>query len=93
VTSSPLPHWRQFKAADANSWIAFSLDPNPDGMIEALPNATGPARYAPIGGADDLKMRMNQTYAQEVAEGPPRRAVCLTTNPRSLTKRPTKAGR
>lgn len=47
--------------------IAFFLDPNPESVIEALPNAVGASKYPPITSADYLKMRLNQTYAEDVA--------------------------
>ncbi len=45
--------------------IAFFLDPNPEAIIECLPNCSGPenpARYAPIRGDDYLESRLNPTY-------------------------------
>ncbi|GFE65179.1 isopenicillin N synthase family dioxygenase [Litoreibacter roseus] len=41
--------------------IAFFLDPNPDTLVETLPG-TGTPRYAPITGADYLRMRLDATY-------------------------------
>jgi isopenicillin N synthase-like dioxygenase len=48
--------------------IAFFLDPNPDAMVECLPNCVGPgcpAKYGPITGADFLRSRLEPTYASK----------------------------
>ena len=45
--------------------LAFFLDPNPDAVIEALPG-TGAAKYAPVAGAEYLKMRLDATYKDKV---------------------------
>ena len=45
--------------------IAFFLDPDPDAVVACLPtcaDATRPAKYAPISGADFLKSRLEPTY-------------------------------
>jgi isopenicillin N synthase-like dioxygenase len=55
------PH-RVLPPARPRRSIAFFLDPNPDSMIAALPG-TGPARYAPVTGADYLRSRLDATYA------------------------------
>ncbi|MEM1366279.1 MAG: 2-oxoglutarate and iron-dependent oxygenase domain-containing protein [Pseudomonadota bacterium] len=60
------PH-RVLPPARKRQSIAFFLDPNPDSIIEALPTATGPSKYPPISSANYLKMRLNQTYTEEVA--------------------------
>jgi len=41
--------------------LAFFLDPNPDSVIEALPN-TGAPKYPPVTGAQYLASRLNATY-------------------------------
>jgi isopenicillin N synthase-like dioxygenase len=45
--------------------IAFFLDPDPDAVVACLStcaDATRPARYAPVSGADFLKSRLEPTY-------------------------------
>jgi isopenicillin N synthase-like dioxygenase len=45
--------------------IAFFLDPDPDAVVACLPtcaDATRPAKYAPVSGADFLKSRLEPTY-------------------------------
>jgi len=44
--------------------VAFFLDPNPDAIIEALPD-TGEPKYPPITGADYLRSRLDATYSPE----------------------------
>jgi isopenicillin N synthase-like dioxygenase len=45
--------------------IAFFLDPDPDAVVACLPtcaDATRPAKYVPVSGADFLKSRLEPTY-------------------------------
>jgi isopenicillin N synthase-like dioxygenase len=45
--------------------IAFFLDPDPDALVACLPtcaDATRPAKYVPVSGADFLKSRLEPTY-------------------------------
>jgi isopenicillin N synthase-like dioxygenase len=45
--------------------IAFFLDPDPDAVVACLPtcaDATRPAKYAPVTGADFLSSRLEPTY-------------------------------
>jgi isopenicillin N synthase-like dioxygenase len=45
--------------------IAFFLDPDPDAVVACLPtraDATRPAKYAPVSGADFLKSRLEPTH-------------------------------
>jgi isopenicillin N synthase-like dioxygenase len=60
------PH-RVLKPKTRRQSIAFFLDPNPDSVIEALPNAEGEAKYPPVTSADYLTMRLNETYEEKVA--------------------------
>lgn len=60
------PH-RVLPPARKRQSIAFFLDPNPESVIEALPTAQDAAKYPPITSADYLKMRLNQTYTEDVA--------------------------
>lgn len=55
------PH-RVLPPARVRRSIAFFLDPNPDSIIAALPG-TGPAKYAPVTGADYLRTRLDATYS------------------------------
>ena len=45
--------------------VGIAVDPNPGALIEALPG-TGEPKYAPISGAEYLKMRLDATYVDKV---------------------------
>lgn len=52
--------------------IAFFLDPDPDAIVSCLPtcmDASRPARYAPVTGADYLKSKLDPTYKALQATG------------------------
>jgi len=52
--------------------VAFFLDPNPDAVVACLPTCVStdrPAKYAPITGAEFLRIALEPTYAAKKANG------------------------
>ena len=53
---------RVLPAARTRRSVAFFVEANPDSLVEGLPS-TDTSRYVPIRAADDLRSRLDATYA------------------------------